>query len=83
MSMLTIRHVEKSGHESIQQANNVSFTPKKASHPEDRDPRDELIAFGCTGIGGAVDEFGVCRYGSGKVYVMNDAGATVGNYSFD
>jgi hypothetical protein len=32
-------------------------------------------------VGGAVDEHGVCRYGAGHVYVMNDAGSTVGKYS--
>ena len=80
MSLLTIKHVEKNGHESVQQCHSVSFTPKEAAHPDTNEPRDELVAFGCTGIGGAVDEHGVCHYGSGTVYVMNDAGATVGKY---
>lgn len=83
MSLLTIKHVEKCGHESIQQARNVSFTPKALAHPDTMNPHDELIAFGCTGIGGPVDDHGVCRYGDGKVYVMNDAGATVGNYDLN
>jgi hypothetical protein len=80
MSLLTIKHVEKSGYESIQQAHSVSFTPAKLAHPDKVDPKDELIAFGCTGKGGAVDSDGVCRYGDGTVYVMNDAGSTVGKY---
>lgn len=76
MSMLTIKHVEKSGHESIQQAHNVSFDPG------DQAQETTLFAYGCTAKGGAVDDDGVCRYGTGVVYVMNDAGATVGKYDF-
>lgn len=76
MSMLTIKHVEKSGHEGIQMAHGVSVSkgPNNTKAVE---------AFGCTGIGGAVDESGHCTYGTGKVYVMNDAGATVGFYDLD
>jgi hypothetical protein len=83
MSLLTIKHIEKSGHQSLQQAHCVSFTPRGAAHPDDKNPRDEFIAFGCTATGGAVDEHGVCRYGAGTVYVMNDAGATVAKYHLD
>lgn len=74
MSLLTIKHVEKSGHESIQQAHNVCF------NPGDGKVITSVEAFGCTGRGGAVDADGHCSYVDGKVYVMNDAGATVGNY---
>lgn len=78
--MLTLKHIETSGHESIQQARSVDFTPARASHPDDTSPHDQLIAFGCTAIGGAVDADGVCRYGDGIVYVMNDHGSTVAQY---
>lgn len=83
MSLLTIKHVEKDGHESIQQAHSVSFYP--ARETEGGKPNDEahLEVFGCTEIGGAVDEHGHCRYGSGVVYVMNDAGSTVGKYELN
>lgn len=75
MSMLTIKHVENGGREGIQQAHAVAFRPAKDDAPA------ILEAWGCTAIGGAVDEDGYCKYGDGRVYVMNDAGATVGNYN--
>lgn len=77
MSMLTIKHVEACGRESVLQAHSISFVPKGA---DDKGQRVE--AFGCTGDGGPVTG-GWCSYGNGKVYVMNDAGATVGNYDLD
>lgn len=81
--MLTIKHVEHGGHEGLQQCTSISYTPKNGGHPDDRNPRAQLIAFGCTAKGGAVDEHGVCRYGDGMVYVMNETGATVGKYDLD
>ena len=83
MSMLTIKHVERSGHESIIQAHSVSYKPK--GHAPGGDTPAEsatLEAFGCTGDGGPVSD-GWCCYGNGKVFVMNDAGSTVGNYDLD
>lgn len=77
MSLLTLKHVEKDGHEGLQQAHSVSF------NPGDKDKETSLEAFGCTGIGGAVDQDGYCKYASGTVYVMNDAGSTVGVYRLD
>lgn len=76
MSMLTIKHIEN-GHESIRMAHSVSY---KASGTEDcNNGKPTLEAFGCTGDGGPVSN-GWCCYGSGKVFVMNDAGSTVGSY---
>jgi hypothetical protein len=72
--MLTIKHVEELGHESIQAARSVSYDPAGGG---------TLIAFGCEPNGGAVDADGVCRYGDGRVYVMNENGATVGTYNLD
>lgn len=82
MSLLTIKHVEKSGHESIQQAHSISYHPKGV---DGREPKDKpcLEAFGCTGIGGPVDEHGWCCYANGIVYIMNDSGSTVGKYDLD
>ena len=77
MSMLTIKHVEKCGHESIRMAHSVAWWPDGM---QDADPRTPILeAYGCTGDGGPVSN-GWCCYGSGKVYVMNDSGSTVGNY---
>jgi hypothetical protein len=78
MSMLTIKHVEKCGREHLQQAHAVSFRP--GTQNGSNESPAILEAFGCTGTGGAVDENGYCKYGDGRVYVMNDSGSTVGNY---
>jgi hypothetical protein len=79
MSLLTIKHVGRSGREGIQQAHSVSFRPFKRE--EGADIPAILEAWGCTGIGGPVDANGYCKYGDGHVYVMNDAGSTVGSYA--
>lgn len=79
MSMLTIKHVEKSGFESIQMAHSVWTEDDQNADAK----RQILVASGCTALGGATGADGICRYGSGTVYVMNDAGATVGKYHFD
>lgn len=78
--MLTVKMIERNGHEQIQECASVAFTPARASHPDDNKPHDELVAFGCTGKGGAVDEHGVCRYTGGMIYVMNEKGATIAQY---
>lgn len=70
MSLLTLKHIDIDGYEHIQMAHSVAYLPDK----------EELDAFGCTQIGGAVDQHGYCRYGTGTVYVMNDSGSTVGRY---
>ncbi len=72
---LTVKHVEE-GHESITQAITVEFerihsdTPGAPSGPQ-------VNAYGvpCGVDGGTIN-----RYASGIVYVMNEAGATVGKY---
>ena len=65
------------GHESIRMAHSVEYKPEGM---QDADPRTPVLeAFGCTGDGGPVSN-GWCCYGSGKVFVMNDAGSTVGTY---
>ena len=76
MSLLTLKHTEKSGHESVQMAHSVSF----AKGP---DGKPRLDAFGCTGRGGAVDEHGYCQYADGVIYIMNDSGSTVAKYDLD
>jgi hypothetical protein len=78
LSLLTIKHIETGGYESMQQAHSVSFHPNGIDGDEVKTPT--LIAYGCTAKGGATDEHGVCRYGTGDVFVMNDAGSTVGKY---
>lgn len=80
MSMLTIKHVEASGYESIRQAHSVSYKPKGYAPGGDTPTGNaKLEVFGCTGDGGPVSD-GWCCYADGKVYVMNDAGSTVGVY---
>jgi hypothetical protein len=80
MSMLTIKHVDRSGHESIRMAHSVAYNPDGMEGHEPRKPIVE--AYGCTGDGGPVSD-GWCCYADGKVYVMNDAGSTVGNYDLN
>lgn len=72
---LTVRHLEPSGHESITQAISVSYQPGNNT-PERGDEKPLLIAFGVPDSMGE----GHCNYGSGTVYVMNEAGATVAKY---
>lgn len=78
--MLTLKHVEKSGHESIRMAQNVSYKPDGMEGVEPRKP--VLEAFGCTGDGGPVSN-GWCCFGDGIVYVMNDHGSTVAKYDLN
>lgn len=82
--MLTIKHIEVNGCESLNTAESVSFYPKgqDIGRPDLQatvDSSPQLVAFG-----------GSCKlsgdhstYGSGVVYVMNDAGKTVGVYELD
>lgn len=74
---LTVKHVEE-GRETICQALNVEYerihsdTPGAPSGPQ-------VNAYGvASGIDGTIN-----RYASGIVYVMNEAGATVGKYHLD
>ena len=69
--MFTIKHIEKSGRESLETAESVSFEPAG----EER-RYDSVVALGGTcKVSGDYN-----RYASGKVYVMNDAGKTVSAY---
>lgn len=75
--MLTVKHVEKSGHESVTTAESVSFDPAAGENNEY--PRGQLLAFGTPRpITGVFDQ-----YSSGTVYVMNSTGATVAIYRLD
>jgi hypothetical protein len=77
--MLTIKHVEESGHQSVTSAASVTFTPANLTHPDDQNGHDEVIAFG---VPMPISD-GCNRYRNGTVYVMNDHGSTVANYNLD
>lgn len=76
---LTVKHVEE-GREGITQAISVEFEQRpEGSHVEGQKTPcyGELTAFGVpNSISGGTSN----RYASGTVYVMNEAGATVGKY---
>jgi hypothetical protein len=77
--MLTVKHVERSGHEGITSAASVHFTPAKLAHPDDASARDGVIAFGVP-----MPVSDDCnRYAGGTVYVMNERGSTVAKYELD
>jgi hypothetical protein len=70
---LTVKQIEADGHESITPATSVEFFPAADGR------RAEVVAFGirrpvsdCTN-----------RYGNGRIYVTNEAGATVALYDLD
>jgi len=84
--MLTIKHVEQD-HESIDTCESVSFFP--AIYPP-QDPQAQVRptptrAATLTAFGGSckVSGEGHSTFGNGTVYVMNDAGKTVGKYDLD
>jgi hypothetical protein len=66
--MLTIKHVECDGYESVRQASHVERYPLNADAPG-------VIAYGVPG------EAEPLRFASGTVYVMGDGGKTVATYS--
>lgn len=70
--MLTIKHIEEDGHESVSTAREVSFTPGEG-----------LRAFGCPGPDEGGRAAGVENYANGRVYVMNESGQTVAVYNLD
>lgn len=74
--MLTVKHVEKSGHESVTPTTSIAFDPATGENKEY--PRGQLLAFGID-----TTVAGYNRYASGTVYVMNDNGSTVARYDFD
>ena len=65
--MVTIKHVAANGQESIRCAERVDYIPD----------RNELIGYGGSGPGKSAE---VHVFNSGRVYVMNDGGKTVGAY---
>lgn len=71
---LTVKHIEENGHESIMQAISISFDPSTdVMGPS-------LTAYGVPLRPGETDEGGCAHYAGGVVYVMNEAGSTVGRY---
>jgi hypothetical protein len=75
--MLSIKHIEEGGCESVILAEKVAYFPKAASHPDASNPSDQVIAYGVVGGGVNGDH---STFGSGWVYVMNDHGKTIANY---
>ena len=71
--MLTIKHIEKSGSESISEAKEISFYGDERQAPR-------VHAYG-VGDPDAVD--GHIQYGNGIVYVMNASGSTIAKYDLD
>src|SRR5579859_6500448 len=74
---LTVKHVEE-GRETIRQATHVEYIEYPDDHQREPDG-PMLIAYG---VPDALDGT-INRYGSGIVYVMNEAGATVGRYDLE
>jgi hypothetical protein len=68
--MLTIKHVECDGYESVRQATHVERCPWNADN-------GGVFAYGVPG------EAEPLRFATGKVYVMGDGGKTVATYSLD
>jgi hypothetical protein len=75
--MLTVKHVERSGHEGVTTAESVIFDP--ATGADNEWPHGQVVAFG---VPRPVSD-GCNRYGNGLVYVMNDGGSTVAKYDLD
>jgi hypothetical protein len=75
--MLTVKHVERSRHESITTATGVWFDPAVGKNNEY--PNGQLVAVGVPQP--TID--GCNRYSSGVIYVMNENGKTVGKYDLD
>jgi hypothetical protein len=69
--MLTIRHIEPSGHETILQTKRVTSQPADQIHGGER-----IIFY-------EKDDGSTLPIESGAVYVMNDNGKTVATYHLD
>lgn len=84
LMMLIVKHVEKSGYESVRPCRTVSFFPPGDANLDDSfKAKGMLMAYGCDPESkGPVDEDGNCRYGGGRVFVMSVEGRTVSNYDF-
>lgn len=79
--MLTLRHVEKDGHEGIMQAGEVSFYPGKPTDDNVPETLPCLVAFGVPGPDAGARVNGVVQFGNGTVYVMNDSAKTIAIYN--
>lgn len=75
--MLTVKHVERSGHESVTVAATVIFDP--ATGQDKEYPNGQVVAFG---VPMPVSD-GCNRYSGGIIYVMNDHGSTVAKYDLN
>ncbi len=78
--MLIVKHAEHSAHENVMPCRSVGYEPP-SSELGNEWPSGRVVAYGCDPkLGGAVDADGVCRFGSGRVFVMSVEGRTVANY---
>jgi hypothetical protein len=68
--MLTVKHVDEDGTESIFEALSVAHDPDKCI----------FTGYGSPGPDEGARKDGVLRYESGRVYVTNENGKTVGIY---
>lgn len=73
--MLTVKHVETSGHENVTTADSVTFDPAVGENNEY--PRGQVLAWGVPGLSE------MHRFSSGIVYVMNARGSTVSTYNLN
>lgn len=72
--MLTVKHVESNGYQSVTLAEMVTFDPAIGQNNEY--PNGQVIAWG---VKQPISD-GCNRYGDGLIYVMNDQGSTVAKY---
>lgn len=76
--MLTVKHIEDSGHETLTPATRVTFTPSSCNMDGDTEhPHGDFRMFGVPDPH-YID--GSTRYTKGRIYVMNAAGKTVAHY---
>lgn len=76
--MLTVKHIERSGYESVISALSVSKYPK-ATKEAACDSSGMVVAFGViNGLNGNCTKFA-----DGKIYIMNENGKTIANYDLD
>jgi hypothetical protein len=75
--MLSIKHIEENGCESIRMVTSVSYSPPGPDAGEGF-PRGRVVAFGRRETEDGRDN--VSQYGGGHIYVMNDQGSTVAKY---
>ena len=82
--MLSVKHVEPSGDESLFLANQTAFyrrgelTGRADGPPDEKHP--VVIAYGVPGPDEGARKDGVVHIGDGTVYVMNDSGKTIAVY---